>query len=213
MKLKTEWEKQQQQQQQQQKKRNVFKVNFKHHERPKLNLSGKKYLSRADRKQVWKSRTLQRLGENRKGQENSKQVKSYFGDGKCGRGEWQEKNCYEESNHNAEQLCAAPCRTVLVVHVAAAGPTELTASDAGVAMPALAIQCDEAFPCLTRHVNSVNCSCDCQLNTLEGNTIAFWAAIPYRAGVLHRQQLLNRIASRNSEDSRSNLYAKAHNNP
>ena len=76
-------------------------------------------------KQVWKSRTLQRLGENWKGQE--KQVKSYFGDGKCGRGEWQEKNCYEESNHNAEQLCAAPCHTVLVVHVAAAGPTELTA--------------------------------------------------------------------------------------
>ena len=43
-----------------------------------------------------------------------------------------------------------------MVLVAAAGPTELTASDAGVAMPALAIQCDEVFPCLTRHdVNSV----------------------------------------------------------
>ena len=66
------------------------------------------------------------------------------------------KNCYEESNLNAEQPCAAPCHTVLVVHVAAANPTEMTASDAGVAMPALAIQCKEAFPCLTCHdVNSV----------------------------------------------------------
>ena len=35
-------------------------------------------------------------------------AQSHFGDGKCGRGEWQEKNCYEESYQNAEQLCAAP---------------------------------------------------------------------------------------------------------
>ena len=76
--------------------------------------------------------------------------KSYFGDGKCGGGDWQEKNCYKVIATLSSCACAAPCHTVLVVHVPAAGPTELTASDAGVAaMPALAIQCDEAFPCST----------------------------------------------------------------
>ena len=83
-------------------------------------------MSRADRKAGLEEQDVTEAGRELKRAREAGE--SYFGDGKCVRGEWQEKNCYEESNHNAEQLWAAPCHIVLVVHVAAVAA-------AGVAIP------------------------------------------------------------------------------